>query len=575
GGAAIELRFQLGEADAEGPASVLAQEAGFAPVFQQVDGVRIHLAAGSDVLVDEVLAVDRDDDEIRVRVELELEEAERQARLDLDLLVSGSAVFAGGGDLVLRRGQTATTEVELEAVPAGVQVDDDVRTLDALGDTVQLFGTVVFATGDPIPDAGLQWTALDPEVLQVSSGGLATAAGEGTGRARGSFQEFSGTVAVEVAPVVVRVEVTPSAARVEPGETLQMEASALDRLDNPLPSPSVSWQSSAPDTATVDEFGVVTGRRPGPVTISATAEGESGSVDVEVDAVPPSVEALDALSVESGSARIRASVNPRGLPTQVRFRYGTDASLSDAGVSSPIARPDEITFSNVGLNIEGLSSNTTYYYRAEAESDAGSAEGEIRSFTTPIPLDPPSTPFVNWRAGQVELGWEAATVEGITFAVERGMVADGSPPASYSQVGTTSSLTFQDTPPEVGETWAYRVRTCQGPNCSDPSPADSTYVPRDVLYGFVTNQSGEPVPFASIFVGSSGEENFTSATTDGSGYYEIIADFNSSFDFLPTGTWFYDASASDGFAFGDFQVTSSPFIYQLDMVLDPSFPSER
>jgi uncharacterized protein YjdB len=66
-----------------------------------------------------------------------------------------------------------------------------------------------------------------------------------------------------------------------PGESVVLQAVALDAKGQPVENPKLRWVSSAPDVATV-ENGVVVARRSGKARISAAAGKARASVEVQV-----------------------------------------------------------------------------------------------------------------------------------------------------------------------------------------------------------------------------------------------------------------------------------------------------
>lgn len=87
-------------------------------------------------------------------------------------------------------------------------------------------------------------------------------------------------------PAVAIVTVTPGTQSVPVGGTASLTATIKASDGATLSGRTVSWSTSAPATATVSG-GVVTGvSAGGPVTITATSEGKSGSAQVTVTAVP-------------------------------------------------------------------------------------------------------------------------------------------------------------------------------------------------------------------------------------------------------------------------------------------------
>lgn len=85
----------------------------------------------------------------------------------------------------------------------------------------------------------------------------------------------------EPAPVA-QVQVTSSATTIEVGETAQLTVTLRDAQNNVLTGRAVTFQTSSQTVATVTPAGVVLGVSAGPVTITATSEGESGTVTLNV-----------------------------------------------------------------------------------------------------------------------------------------------------------------------------------------------------------------------------------------------------------------------------------------------------
>jgi len=127
--------------------------------------------------------------------------------------------------------------------------------------------------------------------------------------------------------------------------------------------------------------------------VIVTSDG-SGTVGVVTTTEELGVVAatVPASSITSTTATINGTVDPNGAnPLTATFEYSTNSNLSGAttvtattpasgnlnGLSTP---------TNVSYNLTSLTSNTTYYFRVIA----GSAQGEILSFTTDAVLAPPS-----------------------------------------------------------------------------------------------------------------------------------------------------------------------------------------
>ena len=111
-------------------------------------------------------------------------------------------------------------------------------------------------------------------------------------------------------------------------------------------------------------------------TIMGRAEGAIQSFTTVDDA---QVSTLSATSVGASSANLRGQITSTGGGTisSTNFQYSTNSSLS--GASTVGGSSNSGTFNG---GISGLSAGTTYYYRARATNEAGTASGTIQNFTT-------------------------------------------------------------------------------------------------------------------------------------------------------------------------------------------------
>ena len=94
------------------------------------------------------------------------------------------------------------------------------------------------------------------------------------------------TILVEYPPID-RVAVEPGAGgRFYVGASVRHLATVSDEVGDVRTDTPVGWRSSDESIASVDRFGVLTGHRPGRVTLSATAAGVDGQVRYDVQANP-------------------------------------------------------------------------------------------------------------------------------------------------------------------------------------------------------------------------------------------------------------------------------------------------
>ncbi len=78
---------------------------------------------------------------------------------------------------------------------------------------------------------------------------------------------------------------------------------------------------------------------------------------------------------------LNGSVNPNGISTTVTFDYGTTTSYGTT-VTAPQSPLTGSSASPVGMFIGGLAPGTTYHFRVNGSSTAGTTNGSDQSFTT-------------------------------------------------------------------------------------------------------------------------------------------------------------------------------------------------
>jgi hypothetical protein len=92
------------------------------------------------------------------------------------------------------------------------------------------------------------------------------------------------------AGLVASVEVSPALANLQPGNSIRFAATLRDAEGNSLADQAISWTSSYPNVALVDENGLATALSSGTATITASSEAKIGTAALTVsqDQPPPS-----------------------------------------------------------------------------------------------------------------------------------------------------------------------------------------------------------------------------------------------------------------------------------------------
>ena len=158
-----------------------------------------------------------------------------------------------------------------------------------VGRTTQFAATIADASGKPLLGRSVTWSTSNSIVAQVNGTGLASAvAVGGPVMIEATSEGKTGTATVTVLPVpVASVTVTPPATTLTVGQTAQLLATPMDGGGVPLTGRVITWTSANSAVADVDGAGLVTAKTVGgPVTITASSEGKSGTATVTVSPVP-------------------------------------------------------------------------------------------------------------------------------------------------------------------------------------------------------------------------------------------------------------------------------------------------
>ena len=235
-------------------------------------------------------------------------------------------------------------------------------------------------------------------MVAINSDGVATAVAAGVATIRAEVDGvLSSPVAVTVTgtppPTVATVTVSPSMASLEVGDTQQFSAAATTSGGMTVPDVAFIWTSSDAEVATISSTGLATGIKAGEVTITATADGQSGAATLQVTEPPtpppplptprpdltvgsPSV--TDSSPDTGDSFNLSATVSNDGdgasASTTLRYYRSTDATITtsdtqvgtdELGVLAAAGRNDK----SVGLTAP--SSAGTYYYGACVDAVTG------------------------------------------------------------------------------------------------------------------------------------------------------------------------------------------------------------
>jgi len=163
---------------------------------------------------------------------------------------------------------------------------------------------------------------------------------------------------------VAAVTVSPTAASVPVGQTVQLTATPRDANGNALSGRTITWSSSNTTIATVSTSGLVTGKVAGSATITATSEGQSGTAAITVPAPPPPVP-VASVAVTPATASVNEGKTVQLTATPKDANGGT---LSGRTVTWTSSNTTVATVSASGLVTGKVAGSATITATSEGQS---------------------------------------------------------------------------------------------------------------------------------------------------------------------------------------------------------------
>ncbi|HEY2853289.1 MAG TPA: Ig-like domain-containing protein [Gemmatimonadaceae bacterium] len=142
---------------------------------------------------------------------------------------------------------------------------------------------------------GVTWSSSAPRIARVDPAtGRVVALKEGSATITASSNGATGSVAIRVLsaanvvlagkPVVAQLITSDVKSAMHPGDTVRITAAPLGAKGESLLDRKVTWQSTHPEVATVDAYGLVTAKAGGTTEIVASSEQQSSHIPVTVAA---------------------------------------------------------------------------------------------------------------------------------------------------------------------------------------------------------------------------------------------------------------------------------------------------
>ncbi|MFL5507236.1 MAG: Ig domain-containing protein, partial [Gemmatimonadales bacterium] len=276
------------------------------------------------------------------------------------------AVTSGGAVEIVAaaQGKEGSAAIATRPVPlARVTVEPSTATV-GVNRTSTLTARGFDAQGREITGRPVQWSSANIGIVTVDQTGRITGVAPGgpvavTATIEG--QSASAQVSVALVPVST-VTVAPPTATIAAGTTQQFTATIRDELGNALAGRAVNWTSSDPLIASVNaSTGLVTGNKPGEITLTATSEGRSGTARVTVSIGAPARLAFvqQPSSVQAGSTmspavtvEIQDAAGNRVTTANQQITLASSPSVTVGG-NTATAVGGVATFSDITMNTPG------------------------------------------------------------------------------------------------------------------------------------------------------------------------------------------------------------------------------
>jgi uncharacterized protein YjdB len=325
--------------------------------------------------------------------------------------VSGSGVVTGVkvGTVQIAasaEGKSAVAQVSVNPTPVNsVRLNPTNRDLQ-VGQTAQLVAETLDGQGNALVGRPVTFTTSNATVATVSTAGLVTALAPGGAIITAASEGKSAVATITVTSVpVASVVVTPNASDLVVGQTTQLKAEARDGSGQPLVGRVIAWSTSAPNVATVTSTGLVTSIAPGSATISATAEGKSGTAAITVSPKP-----VSSVIVSPGQSTVIVGQTVQ-LTAQVTDDQGN--VLSGRPITYTSGAPAVATVSASGL-ITGVAPGSATI-TANSEGKTGTATVTvIRIPVASVVLNPDAPNVVVGQTMQLDIAVKGPSGQEIT-----------------------------------------------------------------------------------------------------------------------------------------------------------------
>jgi uncharacterized protein YjdB len=265
-----------------------------------------------------------------------------------------------------------------------------------IGQTTVATATYKDANGVTLTGRSVQWASLNTSVATVSIAGVVTAVGPGTATIRATVESKTGdgtaTVAAAQQTTAKMYWTVNISSTLAVGSTMPVTAAPYDASDKIITGKTVTYASLNPNVATVSSTGVLTGVAVGGTTVSASCDGITISVQINIVAGTTSSAPKPGKVARVAVTLSKASV-PVGDSAQASAAAFDSAGTAVTGVSVAWSVPSTATsVANVDANgkVKSMAAGSASVV-ATVSGIAGSAALTVTATSSPTtPVNPPS-----------------------------------------------------------------------------------------------------------------------------------------------------------------------------------------
>lgn len=315
----------------------------------------------------------------------------------LEISDAGLATARGVGAVTVSatvEGVEGSAAVSVGPPPvANVEVSPNRAELEVGADIV-LEATVTAEDGSALNGRPVTWSTSDAAIASVNANGRVTARAEGAATITATSEDVSGSSTITVVRrPVASLEMRPEFLALTVGENGQLEALPRAADGSALEGRTITWESSAPAIAGVDDDGAVRAMSPGEATITATSEGRSATAGVTVQRVP-----VASVEVTPATASVRVG---EGRNLMARVRDADGGVLEGREVTWRSSNAAVATVDGGG-RVTGVTPGTVYV-RASSEGRSDSSRVTVTAGPpTSLEVTPGSVSILPGATAQLE-----------------------------------------------------------------------------------------------------------------------------------------------------------------------------